>query len=288
MHPEASRLAKAFITDFWGANHEIKWRAVETEASLWLSPNTVLVGKRDALGLSPDNSEFFADWKTASKSKAGYGKWAAAKKLQLKAQWRMEPQALTYGLLSSEITRNFTVRWVFKTEPATTDFEWYTYNESELDWWRGELLDCAEEVRWRRAKNKWPTNLKNCTRYGEDYRCPLRDEGCHQRNFDFVPQTWTKKTGSHIAIENEFKATGVLGGRENMAINANSPDMVVLDASRVADWLGCRFYYKRIWEDGFENSNEDLEIGKAFHSIIGSHLGQIMAEQKEQHEQTTD
>lgn len=280
LHPEAIRLAGAFIKDFYSANHTIKWLELETEKLLWLSPQTVLVGKCDAIGVAEDGQRFFGDWKTASKNKAGSGKWAAAKRAALKSSWRMSPQALTYGLLNSSDTRQFTVRWVFKTEPATTDFEWYTYTQPELEWWKQELLDIAEAIRHARRDLQWGTNLNHCTRYGEDYRCPFRDEGCWALNFKYTPLNAKPKLQSHLQIENDLKQKMEANLKENPLLDLSA--LVVLDASRVGDWLGCHQYYKRVWEDGLEMDSEALTIGTDFHQLISTHLGQIKSKQQEE------
>lgn len=265
---EAERLAKAWISHFWASNHQIQWQEIETEKLLWLSPNTVLVGKEDAIGKTEDGPVFFADWKTASKSKARFME-------SEKMRWRMTPQALTYGVLNASVTTHFTIRWALKTEPASCDFEWYSYTTDELDWWRVQLVHIAEDIREQRRKqyvtyNHWETNLTNCARYGEKYKCPFRDEGCYARNFSFIPDSMTPRTQSHLTIENELRASGKV-----------SNDVVVLDASRVGDWLHCHEFYRRLWEgEGLSEENEALEIGDEFHRIIAAHLKQIQREQQ--------
>jgi hypothetical protein len=265
MHPEALRLAEGFIKDFWSANHEIRWLGIEQERLLWLSPNTALVGKRDALGLTGDGKPFFADWKTASIGKKRFIK-------DEKRRWRLNPQALTYGVLNeNDNAHHFTVRWVFKTEPVTTDFEWYEYEQSELKWWRGELLSIADQIRhWRSSsRTNWPVGLEHCTKYGENYRCPFRDEGCWIQNFSFRPSQMTPRTESHLDIENDLRQA-----------KTGEEELVVLDATRVGDWIGCHEYYRRIWEEGLHEESEALTIGHDFHEIIGAHLNKIKSEQE--------
>lgn len=276
-HPLAESLANAFIAHFWAANHEIKWTAVEEEASLWLAPDVVLVGRVDARGVTPDGRPFFADWKTASAGKLRY-------KDTTKSQWRMSPQALTYGVLSPGV-HDFTVRWAFKTDPPACDHEWYTFTDAETAWWREELLNIAKEIRHLRlaaARNfeyrvgvtNWPTNLNNCTKYGERYRCPFRDQGCWALNFGHVPDGMTPRESSHLAIENALK------GDHGDAI-------IVLDASRVSDFISCRELYRKLWERspnpghgwGLTEENENLVIGTDFHDIIHQHILGIMEEQ---------
>lgn len=272
MHPESIRLAEAFAQHFWSADHEIRWGDLETEHSLWLNETTVLVGKIDATGTTSDGEPFFADWKTASKNKARYMD-------SEKAQWRMTPQALTYGVLLGGAYKRFMVRWALKTVPVACHFEWYTYADAELQFWRGQLIDIARRIRTlRNSATPWPLNLHNCTRYGETYRCPFRDEGCWKLKFDHVPSDMSPRTQSHLAIENELLA------QEGMKAGAikpeggvvHNPDLVVLDASRVSDWMDCNEYYRRAWEqNGLTEISEPLIIGTDFHSLIAEHLTTI-------------
>jgi hypothetical protein len=271
MHPQAEALAAQFIANFWSANHEIQWRALEQEKLKWLNSNTALVGKIDAQGITAAGKPFFGDWKTASKSKARGIKFE-------KIRWKMRPQSLTYGVLMADTCRDFTVRWAFKTDPITTDFEWYTYSQPEIDWWRNELIAIADDIRNLRRglrllhTDGWPTNLNYCDRYGEEYRCPFRDSGCWKLNFNFNPPTMHPRTESHIKIENDLKIQ--LGGEVILS------ELVVLDASRVDDWINCHERYRRLWEgDGLTEDSEALTIGHDFHSIIETHLNQIKEKQ---------
>src|SRR3954464_8125248 len=139
MAPTAEQLAQSFANDFWSANQEITWLAVEEERQMWLDEQTMLVGRIDARGRTPDGELFFAEWKTASASKA-------RRMEEEKIKWRTDPQALTYGVLVPE-TKRFTVRWMLKTPKPQTDFEWYTYTQAEVDSWRKQLLGVAAEIR---------------------------------------------------------------------------------------------------------------------------------------------
>lgn len=265
MSPLAQALYGTFVRDFWAANHDIRWVQLEHERSLQLSDNVLLVGRIDAIGETPDARPFFADWKTASKSKA-YPK----NRESLKAQWRLTPQALTYGVLLKDTgIREFTVRWMFKTDPPTTDFEWYSYTDAELEWWQAQLLDFAERIRaLRHEEGNWPLNLNNCTRYGEQYKCPFRDQGCHKLNFGFVPEGMLARNESHIQLENKV---------------ATSKSLVVLDATRVNDYINCPEFYRRMWEKtttsgarGLTEDSESLRVGKEVHDLIHGHLSEIM------------
>jgi hypothetical protein len=264
MHAEAERLATAFIRDFWSANHDIRWLRLEHERMLWLDKHTVLVGKIDAIGKTMDGEMFFADWKTASKKKARFMDTE-------KRQWRMNPQALTYGvLLNDEKIWRFTVRWALKTDPATTNFEWYEYSDAELAFWQSELLKVAQQIRSLRGTQPWPVNLHHCTRYGETYACPFRDEGCWKKNFEHVPESMKPRGDGHLKIEALIRHDYV----------GSLADLVVLDASRVSDWMACHEFYRRLWEDeGLTESSEALTIGTDFHLLIDAHLEQIKKEQ---------
>lgn len=272
MHPEAERLAAAFIKNFWAFDHEVRWLSVEQELSLWLDERTLLVGKRDAKGMTPDGDIFFADWKTGSKGKARYID-------REKFQWRMNPQALTYGVLGGEDGSRFTVRWALKTEPARTDFEWYSYTPDEMAWWRGELIFVAEQIRSLRERigpqEQWPLNLHYCAKYGENYACKFRDAGCWKLDFENVPPGMEPRTESHLGIENTMLAAMSEEQRR---------DLVVLDATRVADWMGCHELYRRLWEanNGLHEITEALQIGSDFHAIIAAHLNAIKQKQEAQ------
>lgn len=257
MHPFAERLAEAFTRDFASADRDITWLKVEDERLLWLSPNTVIVGKVDAIGVNGAGEPFFGEWKTLSKYKA--------RTMQdVKDNWRMAPQALTYGVLVPEV-KTFTVRWAIKTEPITTDFEWYTYTQEEIEFWKRQLLMVADKIRvMRKLGTPWNTNLNACLRYGKNYACPFMD-GCYKLDFVKVPDGMALRTVSHLDIENEFKSTN------------QNPDVVVLDATRVGTWFECEEKYRKLWEgDGLQESSEALVIGGDFHTIIGEHIAKFI------------
>ena len=262
MHPLAEALASQFIGDFWAANHEIEWLAVEEERHLWLDTDTVLVGRVDARGRTSDGDLFFGEWKSAGASKA-------RRMAEVKATWRRDPQALTYGVLLGGETRRFTVRWALKTPRPTTDFEWYTYTHDEIIHWRVQLMEIADEIRaWRAAQNvTWRTNFGNCYRYGIKYACP------------FVAECpFTETPGSpripHLQEEANIKANWKLDNAFSL-----SDELVVLDASRVGDYLACPESYRRKWEGaGFQEQNENLTIGSDMHTLIASHLRSLIKE----------
>jgi len=259
MHPLAQSLAQTFVRDFWSADHSIAWTHAEEERSLWLTPNTLLLGRVDARGLNADGLPFFGEWKTLGHYRGRYID-------DEKFKWRTDPQALTYGVLVPE-THLFTVRWAIKPDdkgkrPPTTDFEWYTYTDQEVQHWAAQLVQIADEIRRNRERDSsipWRTNFSHCFRYGRKYACPFFDK-C-------AVQDWTGSMGQprtpHLASENKLRGE----------LDKYPQDLVVLDASRVQDYLGCPESYRRFWEgEGFHEESEALTIGTDFHSLIDTYI----------------
>jgi hypothetical protein len=251
----AESLAKAWITDFYAANHTISWTAIEREVAVKIDDKTLLVGRVDAEGMTEDGEPFFGEWKTASASKA-------RRMADEKAKWRRDPQALTYGVLLGDQTRRFTVRWALKTNPPQTDFEWYVYSDDELIHWGGQLREIARQIRSARHRGTqpWFTNVGNCYRHGVAYACPF---------------VWTCPTQPNMQIGDartphlEIERT----------LDKSDPELVVLDASRVSDYLGCPEAYRRKWEGlGYSETSEALTIGSDFHALVAAHLKTLMKE----------
>lgn len=269
MHPQAIQLAETFKKDFFSADHTIRWTAAEQTLTRWLSSNTVLVGTIDAQGLTEANEKFFADWKTIGVRSAGKNN---SQMSQVKGEWRMDPQALSYGLLAGDDCRQFTVRWAVKANPPTTDFEWYTYETAELEWWKGEVENIAMQIRIMRLVRggNWPTNLKNCTRFGWNFRCPLYDNGCTKLDFTSRP-TGVGPRDHHLELEESLR-TGYAGSGGNPA------ELVVLSSSSIEMFLGCQEKYHRFYEgEGMNESGEALQIGTDFHTIIKDHIVSLIA-----------
>lgn len=270
MHPLAERLAATYVADFASADRDIHWIATEREKSLWLSPNTVLLGRVDAEGLTSDGDPFFGEWKTLGSYR---GRYIDDEKIK----WRTDPQALTYGVLNGDL-RRFTVRWAIKPDEHAktgrfttprTDFEWYTYTATEVAHWRTQLLDIADEIRnkWRLQDAPWRTNFANCYRYGIKYACPF---------VGLCPaQKWAEIIGDARIphLESEQK---ILAERLDKAPS----DLIILDATRVGEYLECPENYRRRYEgQGYQEESEALTVGKDFHSLISQHIGRLMAAQ---------
>lgn len=260
MNPLAVELANTWISDFWAPNHEITWLNVEQERQLWLDDRTVLIGKVDSQGLTPDGDKFFGEWKTKS------DRWAR-RMGEVKAAWRFDPQSLTYGVLLGSESRRFTVRWALKTKPKpTTDFEWYTYSEEELEAWKVQLKRIADQIRAERLSGAvpWLTNYTHCLRYGTKYACPFMDS-CHSRRHN-------EKVGPERAPHTDLEAK-VRAGEPPF----DNPEIVVLSSSRMGDYLGCPESYRRFWEgDGFSEESEALTVGSDFHAIAAAHIRSLI------------
>lgn len=262
MHPLAQSLASTFLSTFASADREITWLATEEERSLWLSDNVVLVGRVDARGLTSDGKPFFGEWKTMSNYRGRYMD-------DEKMKWKTDPQALTYGVLVPE-TKLFTVRWAIKPntkakeQVCKADFEWYIYTQAETDHWQSQVLSIAEEIRaWRQRmpNGPWRTNFGSCFQYGAANACPFYGK-CSK-------QGWQESMGKpripHLAIETKIK------------LDNHDPSLVILDASRIGDYLECPEKYRRKWEgEGFQEDSEALAIGTDFHGIIATHIRSLI------------
>lgn len=270
MHPQAEACAQAMIETFWAADQAITWTGAEVEHLVWLDTRTALVGRIDALGRTDDSDPFFAEWKSASG-------WWKNRMHELKATWRFDPQALTYGVLGDSLIpgmRRFTVRWALKTNPVACHFEWYSYTTEEIAMWHEELLRIAQEVRALRSGLTpmispglrllhWPLNPSNCFRYGLKYVCPFFEQGCSKLNFGYRQ---SQVRIPHLKVEQEMTP---------------QPDVVVLDATRVDVWLGCRERYRKEYEEGtHDEPGEALKIGLDMHSLLGVHYSNLSKEKE--------
>lgn len=266
MHPLAERLAKGWVSHFAAADREMTWCDIEREHLIYLDDDTALLGKVDATGISGDGQPFFADWKSASERKFGRRGERAD---EVKIAWRMNPQALTYGLFCRKVygpeMRSFTVRWAVK--PGKDDgvpayyFEWYSYTDEEISWWEYELKRIAHDVRTRRAQAQqapapnWPVNTLSCLRYGAKYACPFY-AGCSSRSFDYTPVGMGIRV-PHISLEATLEP---------------KPSLVVLGASKVSTWFECQEKFRRLYEGtGLDEEGEALTIGSDMHALLQAH-----------------
>lgn len=275
MHPLAVKLADAFVRHFWSADQSIRWTNAEREFKVELAPKVWLVGRVDAEGINEAGEPFFGEWKTiGSKADLEFQKQA----------WRFDPQALTYGLVFPAGTM-FTVRWAQKPwvrkdgshKPILCDFEWYSYTEAEVEMWRKEVLDIAGTIRALRLQQRehWPLNPSNCFKYGPMYPCPYFWGGCSKLNFTSVLPGHEPRV-SHLETERQMVAAGV------------DPEVVILDATRIEEWLACSERYRRQYEAATtggghrDQGGEALLIGGDFHAILKEHYLAMKERQRAQ------
>ena len=253
--PDVDSLASGWVSHFWSADHSLTWHWAELEHSLWLTPNTLLVGRMDAGGEN-ENGLFFGEWKTANPRERNT--W--------KQVWRMNPQSLTYGVLANDYFKRtlgrgcsqFTVRKAFKSSPATYDHAWYSYSNAELNHWRGQLIRIGAEIRAAGA-GPWETNWDNCFKFGINYACPHFEDGCSKMKWD-IPMDAVRRV-SHLEIERRLNAT-----------ERDIKGLVVLDATRVKTWLTCRERFRREYVENVATPvGEALQIGIDFHEAVGRH-----------------
>jgi hypothetical protein len=272
IHPQSLALAEAFISNFYAADDSIEWIATEREVQLWLAPNTLLVGRMDALGRDEGKNLFFGEWKTASA-------YTAKKMGEVKAAWRFDPQSLTYGVLGTAVDpslRRFTVRWAIKTNPPICDFEWYTYADAEIEWWRSQVLEIADTIRANRKKvsiyPNWQVNPAECLKYGAKYVCPHYHEGCSKLDFNRIPDGFANRI-SHLELEREWQKK--ISNFSAKTLDSSMGELVVLDATRIDTWLGCQEKYRKGYEQsgwGIQGEpTEALTIGSDFHAILREH-----------------
>jgi hypothetical protein len=261
-------LIEGWISHFWSADHSMQW--LHAEHPIWfpLSPDTILVGVVDAIGINAEDKTFFGEWKTAN----------PREKNTWKQLWRKNPQSLTYGVLVRSIypgCHDFTVRKAFKptsfkgklSEPSY-DHAWYTYSDAELDHWTLELLKIAHEIReYRTLLDPWPTNFRSCFDYGLTYVCPFFAEGCDKHDWGFVPATALRMDGRLKTLPPDARPWA-----SNLLPSAASNHLVVLSASSVDTWLRCRERYRKHYEVGIDTeSNDAAKLGTAIHSALGKH-----------------
>lgn len=250
--PTVNELVAGWRSHFFSADRDIQWLHAEVEHSVWLSENTVLMGRLDALGRNAEGKLFFGEWKTSN----------GRDRKTWKATWRMNPQSLTYGMLAGaflgEPCNRFTVRKAFKTDPPTFDHAWYSYSDAELAHWRRELLGAAHEMReyMKDGALPWPTNFSHCFAYGEKYACPFFEVACGKLDWNARPAESFIRV-SHLESERSLAA---------------SDGVIVLDATRIKTWFECRERFRREYiENVDEKPGEALQFGIDFHNSLGIH-----------------
>jgi hypothetical protein len=248
-------LVAGWVRHFQSADRELTWVGAEEEASLWLTPNTLLMGRLDARGITANGERFFGEWKTANPRERN--SW--------KNVWRLNPQSLTYGLLADALDpgcRRFTVRKAFKSSPPSYDHAWFTYSDNELAMWKREVTLIADEIRMYQAepegslgKVPWPLNLSNCFRYGEKNVCPFFHTNCNRQDWTTIAPGITPRI-PHLDTERRL----------------NAPEVVALDATRIKTWLDCRERFRRTYVENVDGPpSEALQLGIDFHQKIGEY-----------------
>ena len=188
----------------------------------------------------------------------------------------MNPQSLTYGVLAAdwfagrgEACTQFTVRKAFKSTPPTFDHAWYSYTPDELDHWRGQLIKIADEIRGG-GPGPWETNWTHCFQYGVNYACPHFEAGCSKMVFEDNPMA--PKRVPHLEIERRLNAPN-----EPLALVHRIPDLVVLDATRVKAWLGCREKFRREYVHNVATPmTEALQLGIECHDLWGKYYQSLV------------
>lgn len=258
---QLSNLTNGWMAHFASADREIEWLGAELELSAQLDERTLLLGRIDTYGRNAAGQLFFGEWKTANPRERNT--W--------KTTWRMNPQSLTYGVLMHELhpdCHTFTVRKAFKSPTPSYDHAWFLYSDEELAHWRGELLRIAAEIRAYQASapRNWPTNFDACFKWGSNNACAFLDKACSVQDFSGVPIGATPRV-SHLESERRLN-----GG--------TSPEgLVVLDATRVKEWLTCRELYRRKYVDNIAPTpGEALVLGIEFHDVMGSYYSSLVKE----------
>lgn len=260
-HITGWKLVEGWIKRYYDIDRRFTILKVEPELSMFLDPKTLLIGRVDLIAETEAGDKFFGEWKSAN----------PRKKSEWRLKWRMAAQSLTYGVLTSQVfpdIQKFCVRQAFKTTPPSYDQEWFTFSKPELNFWREQLILIAQEIREYRLRHPngpWQPNWDHCYRYGPNYVCPYYGNGC-------LKLEWNNKHGflprvSHLDLER--------------SLNGVSPDLVVLDASRVGEYLNCHERYRKTYEENLvEPPGESLETGTVLHAGLDDYFTQIQETQK--------
>lgn len=295
----AMSMFEGWLKKYGSADATYKILHVEPEFLYALDNDTILLGRLDLVAQRGDGELFFGDWKTGSQSKKKFG-WVH--------DWIMSHQALTYGLLTKHgaiVTKHqesrtanlqslgaliskFHVRYAFKPpslisgiSDSNFECEWFTFSDAEIGFWRNQVLDIAADIRRLRHQNglgsgyskPWSPNFNECHRYGKDYQCDYFKQ-CSQLHFSFAEddaQTYQQRL-SHLTTEQNLFAWGLAQPSHNL---------VVLDSSRISEFMGCREKYKKRYEinlvpvTGTGKRETALDIGIAFHAALENYYKQL-------------
>lgn len=252
---EAQRLAEAYADHFHAVDQRLTYTHSEREMSLELERDVWLVGVVDAAGTRELGEPFFREDKTANPRLAKT--W--------KRHWVMSPQALTYGLLAAPVS-TFLVRKAFKSDPATFDHEWFTFDGHDLAWWRVEVLRIAREIAWYRNDKLarwWPLNIEHgCFAYGDKHPCQFFADGCSKGDWSTPPKVSMPKVRGGVAA----------------AILSEHPNAIVLSPSGIKTWMRCREMFRRMYEPGgvVEPESEAMLLGKRFHELTAKYTRSLI------------
>lgn len=282
---EAWKLYEGWARKYYAVDTTFKIHAVEHEHEYWLNDNTCLLGKIDLVADTQTGDRFFGDWKTLNPRRKKTWKWG----------WAMKCQALTYMILSNkgqryhkasatwgdggmvwdsrrlngQQGRRFLVRVAMKSQVPEYDHEWWEYTDAEMSWWEGQIMQIADEIRDRRRKQviPWQPNFDHCDKYGQEYICPWYAGGCSKMRWG--TQTFSQRV-SHLEQEKGMSGSTIEG-------------LVILDATRIGDYINCHEKYRKNYEDGGvgwgQESGEALQIGTGLHACLEDYYEQIRESQ---------
>lgn len=256
---QAEMLFRGWCPKFRAQDLSLKWTGVEKayfkviphhEAEWPGTTHIVLCGVVDGEG--PD---WFGDWKTANPREKKY--W--------KKSWLLSTQALTYGLLTGG-ERRYLVRKAFKEDPPTFDHEWFAFDPRDLEQWERQLHLIAHDIltyRKQGIESPWQQNFEHgCFAYGQNYPCPLWQDGCTQQNYDgAIPGALPFEFFAEFTGENRVQL---------LTLRDAYPNALFLSASRIKYWQRCQELYRRSEQMKFPTS-EAMSIGTSFHSLVADY-----------------
>lgn len=246
---EAQTLVSGWRRHFKEHDLNLNWTAVEQAKMLQLNDKLLLVGIVDGEG-----DGFFAEFKTANPRTAKT--W--------KKEWVLNPQALTYGLLTGG-TKRYLVRKAFKLAVPEYDHEWFEFGPADLSFWRQQVIEIGHDIEALANRQPWPLNLAHgCFAYGQKYPCPFWSSGCSKLTFNGPV---SGEVPSEIFPEFQGPNRAIL--TEALKMN---PDAITLSATRIADWMRCREMFRRKHIEGVTMPPSDaMLLGSRFHELVAMH-----------------